>query len=214
MSEDKKDRPTVSAVTAAVLHQLVPLLKIPAGRAVLASLRLSVGSSASAAVGILPFVYAQMPEDFIGSGADLSHEEKAIIHTLQLFALHQQGSSTCVWSGADEETSDVGPAEASAAKRRPVTNMGDALKALRQGNNKLAVDRRFNALITATTYDELLHHLRQMIRLLRAKTSVTVDYPQLAKDLYWFSRGYEDSLRLNWARHYYRFDKKGQDQDA
>ncbi|SDD87203.1 type I-E CRISPR-associated protein Cse2/CasB [Peptococcus niger] len=204
MSEDKKDRPTVSAVTAAVLHQLVPLLKIPAGRAALASLRQSVGSSASAAVGILPFVYAQMPEDFIGSGADLSHEEKAIIHTLQLFALHQQGSSTCVWSGADEETSDV----------RPASNMGDALKALRQGNNKLAVDRRFNALITATTYDELLHHLRQMIRLLRAKTNVTVDYPQLAKDLYWFSRGYEESLRLNWARHYYRFDKKGQDQDA
>ena len=73
MSEDKKDRPTVSDVTAAVLHQLVPLLKIPAGRAALASLRQSVGSSASAAVGILPFVYAQMPEDFIGRRADLSH---------------------------------------------------------------------------------------------------------------------------------------------
>lgn len=77
-----------------------------------------------------------------------------------------------------------------------------------------AVDRRFNALITAQTYDELVHYLRQMISLLKSKADTTIDYGRLAQDLYWFQRGYEEKLRLSWARDYYRIEKNKEEKGA
>ena len=77
-----------------------------------------------------------------------------------------------------------------------------------------AIDRRFNALITAGDFDELTYHLRHLIKLLKSKTSggAAVDFLQLAQDIYWFDRGNEENVRLSWAREYYRVNYKEKDE--
>jgi CRISPR system Cascade subunit CasB len=90
-------------------------------------------------------------------------------------------------------------------------NIGYSLSALRVGDSTAAIDRRFNALITATTYDELIHHLRQMLKLLKSKMfgETNIDFGKLAQDLYKFLVGKDENIRLSWARAYYRIYPKG-----
>ncbi|MFM9413562.1 type I-E CRISPR-associated protein Cse2/CasB [Peptococcus simiae] len=208
MSEAKKQLPSVAGVTAAILHEISSSLGSSATKATLAALRHSIGKEASASIDIWPLLFEKLPEAYIGRGRALSHEERTILNTLQLYALHQQGNDQSVW--LEQETKDRENTGHGKGKKQR-NNIGDALKLLRRGDDSLAVDRRFNALVTSTDYDELIHHLRQMVKLLRAKKDGKIDYPALASDLYWFSRGYEESVRLNWSRHYYRFETKGQE---
>lgn len=79
-------------------------------------------------------------------------------------------------------------------------------------DDQAAMDRRFSALITSASFEELTHHLRHSIKLLKAKTkaNATVDYGKLAEDLFWFLRGFQDSVKLNWARGYYGTKIKGE----
>ena len=127
----------------------------------------------------------------------LTWEEQAILTSLQLYALHQQGKSESV--ALQEETDKW-------------ENMGHSLRTLRTGDEK-AVDRRFNALITAANYEELVHHLRQMIKLLKAKTDTKVNYAKLADDLYGFLRNYPETMRIRWAKAYYRTTMKKGEED-
>ena len=52
-----------------------------------------------------------------------------------------------------------------------------------------------------------------MIRLLKSKSNVQVDYAKLAEDLYQFLRGNREKIRLSWAREYYRYSYKGDDEN-
>ena len=77
-----------------------------------------------------------------------------------------------------------------------------------------AVDRRFNIMITSSTFEELIYHLRHLLTLLKTKSSETkINYARLAEDLYWFLKDYQESVRLNWARQYYKQDNKGEQQN-
>lgn len=68
-------------------------------------------------------------------------------------------------------------------------------------------------MITSSTFEELSNHLRHMIRLLKSKSNVQVDYAKLAEDLYQFLRGNREKIRLSWAREYYRYSYKGDDEN-
>ena len=48
---------------------------------------------------------------------------------------------------------------------------------------KARIQRRFNVLATSADIQELAHHLRGMVQLLRSE-GISLDYPDLAKDLY------------------------------
>ena len=85
--------------------------------------------------------------------------------------------------------------------------MGDALKTLRTGESE-STDARFNVLITASNFNQLQNHLRQMIKLLKSKSDVEVDYASLADDLYWFLKDQKDGIKMKWARAYYKISKK------
>jgi CRISPR system Cascade subunit CasB len=86
---------------------------------------------------------------------------------------------------------------------------------LRDPNDSSAIDRRFNVLITSTTYEEFYYHLRQMVNLLRSnKRILPVNYARLAEDLYWFQRGYEENIRLRWAQNYYRRIKEEEEKQS
>lgn len=188
MGDEKKKRPTVYSAAGAMLQALENTLDTPGGRANFAKLRRAVGRPLSGTVDLWPLIYPLMPDEFLSENRT-SAEELAILTALTLYALHQQGKGNSVLN------------------RERHSNIGDALKALR-GEDSAAMDRRFNALITSDSFEELCHHLRQMIGLLRAKSDATVNYARLAQDLFYFQVGRRETIRLNWARAYYRQNKK------
>ncbi|MEU4805069.1 type I-E CRISPR-associated protein Cse2/CasB [Actinosynnema sp. NPDC023587] len=64
--------------------------------------------------------------------------------------------------------------------------------------------RRFQALGTAQSLEELVHHLRGMAQLLRNK-GIPLDYALLADELTrWQRRGGPSIVRLRWGREFYR----------
>jgi CRISPR system Cascade subunit CasB len=64
--------------------------------------------------------------------------------------------------------------------------------------------RRFHALGTADSLDELVYHARGMVTLLRAK-QVPLDYGLLADQLLrWQQPGGPAAIRLHWGRDFYR----------
>ncbi len=195
--EVKKPNPaTVRSVTNRIIYMLDQTLETSSGKATLANLRNSIGKPLSQSVEIWPLLFDNLPEEFLSESQAESKKEIAILTTLQLYALYRQGKKT--------------PARES-VQEKVYMNIGNSLSALRTGDNMAAMDRRFNALITSATYDELIHHLRQMIKLLKSKTSgeVAIDFGRLAQDLYGFLIGRDESMRLIWARTYYRTNVKG-----
>ncbi len=187
----KKSIPTVYQVTSKIIGQLSKTLDIPRSRAALANLRNSIGKNPSETIEIWPIMLENMPEEFLGNDGKLTAEEEAILNTLQLYAFYQQGSAESIVS--DRENSKW-------------ENMGTSFSNLRKGDNIASSDRRFNTLVTSTTYDELFHHLRQLFGLLksRGKGQVKVNFSKLSQDLFWFILGYEDNIRIAWSREYYR----------
>lgn len=179
-----------------ILNSISGTLGSSQGKANLSSLRNSIGKPITESVAIWPIMYEFLPEHFLSKKGYVTNEELAIISTLQLYALHQQGK--------DESVNNI-------SEKGQWNNVGYSLSALRTGDNIISTDRRFNALITSETFDELFYHLRQMISLLKSKTSEKIDYAALASDLYWFLRGNKENIRLNWARAYYSRKAKGEE---
>lgn len=186
-------RPTVYTETVKILRRLDSTRESPTTRAFLANIRNSINKSSSNNVEALSFVFQNLPVEFIGSKRELNDYEKAILTAVQMYALHQQANVSSVLKLTYEE-----------GERRQ--NLGDALSSLR-GEDSKAIDRRFNAMITSSTFSEIQHHLRQLIRLLKSKSEVRVDYASLANDLYWFLKKQKDGVKIQWARSYYKFRK-------
>lgn len=182
----------VLMTTSRIINLISSDLKSPRSKALLSNLRNSVGRPISENIGSLQIVYENMPEELLAKNFSMTKEECAILTTLQLFAIHQQSNVEPVSERIEGKWN----------------NVGYSLKALRS-DGSLSTDQRFNALVTSQTFEELTHHLRQMIKLLKSKKKgVKVDYPTLSLDLYNFLRGYDESVRLNWARAYYSYSKE------
>ena len=155
----------------------------------LAILRKSVGNKKIP--DVLPIIIQYIPDEYIGQKAELSDGEQAILNTMQLYAIVNQGNI--------ENLKVVEP-------RNPWENMGTSLSVLRNSNvssDKAALDKRFNIMITSETYDEFLYHLRQMIRIIKSKKQIYIDFPKLGEDLFAFLKGKEDDVRISWSRQYY-----------
>lgn len=155
----------------------------------LAILRKSVGNKKIA--DVLPIIIQYIPDEYIGQKAELSDGEQAILNTMQLYAIVNQGNI--------ENLKVVEP-------WNPWENMGTSLSVLRNSNgssDKSALDKRFNIMITSETYDEFLYHLRQMIRIIKSKKQIYIDFPKLGEDLFAFLKGKEDDVRISWSRQYY-----------
>ena len=195
--------PSIYPVTARIIKLIASNLQASSTKAYLASLRQSVNKDVHLATGVFPVIFSNIPTEYLGTSGELTDAERSIILALQLFALHQQGKEQHVNAEPDPKT------------RTSVDNIGVSFSSLRAAENSQAVDRRFNAMITATSFTELANHLRHLIKLLKSKTDTKVNYPRLAEDLFWFQRGQQSSIRLKWSRSYYRYrnDDKGEDDD-
>lgn len=180
-------------VTAKILRKIDQTKDTSSTRALFANTRNSINKSSSNNLDALAFVFNNMPEEYIGFGKELSDYEQAILTAIQMYALHQQSNEKSVLKIEYNE----------GEKRQ---NLGDALSTLRGSDNK-SIDRRFNAMILSSNYLQLQNHLRQFIKLLKAKSDAKVDYASVADDLFWFLKNQKDGVKIKWSRSYYKFRK-------
>ncbi len=170
--------------------------KSPGAVAALAALRRAV----AAPVGSVPEVWdlTTLPwvDDTTPWVTDEPTPEELACHTaLTLYALHQQskGDPMHVRAGRQDSRS-LGTAVARliAAVDSPQRRADpDRVSSLR---------RRFNALVTASTFAELAYHLRGLIMQLRGE-GIALDYGRLADDLAGLQNPRRaDGVRLRWAR--------------
>jgi CRISPR system Cascade subunit CasB len=111
--------------------------------------------------------------------------ERAVHYGLCLFAWHQQSHSNLM-------------------HHREGPSLGEALRQLRARRaDSAGVERRFLAAATADTVEELVHHLRGLITLLRGE-GIRLDYVQLVRDLeLWGRPGGPAAVRRRWGRDFY-----------
>lgn len=216
MNETEKNKnDTVYGVTANIIRKLSKTLHTSSGKASLARLRNSIGRNISQTVDIWPLFFSELPEQFLSRSGYLTKEEYSILTALQLYALHQQGNSESVdaldqlqghSSTSEVIEKSVEPTESQARSKQKTgrtPNIGDSLKTLRTDDDMEAIDRRFNAMITSTSVEELVAHLRHLIKLLKARTNTKIHYARLSEDLFWFQNGQRERIRLRWGQSYY-----------
>lgn len=189
---EKDKQVTVYATMGRILTHLNSLSEQRSLAGNLAAIRNSIGKNYEDAVDVWPILFRLIPQEYLGNGA-LNHEEKALLATLQLYALGQQGSNKV--SNDDSNNS-----------------MGSSLRDIRE-NQSVSLDGRFNTMLTAISFDEFTYHLRQLFKLGKSRSSFSVNYPALAEDLFWYQNGGNKKICLKWARDYYRpFQKNNDDQ--
>lgn len=170
-------------------------------KALLANIRNSADKDISNNVDALAYVFSNLSYGEDDRGGELSFMEQAIFTAIQMYAIHQQSNVESVLKfGNDDENESI------EKKNKYKANIGDALATLRSDESE-SIDKRFNAMITATNFNKLSYHLRQMIKILKSKSEAKVDYAKLAEDLYWFMIGRKEEVRLSWARSYYKYRK-------
>lgn len=126
-----------------------------------------------------------LPEDLLGQGDAPSRYETAAHQAITLFAVHQQSTP--------------------AGMHRAGVSLGTATRQLVVATDReSAIRSRFQALATANSPNELLHHLRSMVTILRSE-QIQLDYGKLAVDLRQLQTpGHGDRVRLRWGRDYHR----------
>jgi CRISPR system Cascade subunit CasB len=157
--------------------------------AVLARLRRGVGKPPGSVADILGFTLAN---EFVGRDAtdEPTKAETAAHIAMTLYAVHQQSQA--------------------GSMHKRGQGLGRAIRRLHPdepGSPPPPVVRRFQALVTAETLEELVHHARGMVQLLRAgkPTGFPLDYGQLADQLLrWQSSDGPARVRMVWARDFYR----------
>lgn len=156
-------------------------------RAALAELRRGVGKKPGDVPQLWGYFLQDMPEEFFGD-KEPSKAEWAVYTSLTLFALHQQGK---------DPKSDT--------MNKEGYSFGTAVnKLVHNEDERERVARRFYAAATASNMEELSHHMRGIIQLLRGE-GVPLDYPMLAADLYRYQfNSLVSNVRLKWGQDFYR----------
>ncbi len=170
------------------IKQLAERENESAVRATLANLRRGVGRSPGSAPETWTVTLGGLPKVLLGETSEPTRGEWAVYTALTLYALHQQGK-------------DLNIRCMSAAGQ----SLGTAVRRLVEDpDDEKRVNRRLAALATSDSVDELSHHLRGLVQLLKAK-DFPLDYPSLTEDLYWYQfPDARNAVRLRWGRDFYR----------
>ena len=184
MSVQKKS--DVYLVAGEIISRIVHMGNESSRKAILANIRKSIGKELTDMTDIWKILFENLPEDFLGTTGKATFEENAIISTLQIYAISMQGSK----SSYDTE--------------EKLGNMGQSLSILRIIGDCEPIDQRFNTMVTSSNYEEFTYHLRSLIKILKSKSIVKIDYSKLAKDLFLYQSGFEKEIKLQWARSFYK----------
>lgn len=202
MAENQSKSDEVSNAVGKIVRQFTQIADTSAYRAVLAQLRHTIGRPLSQSVEIWPWVLSNVPESFIGKYGEVSFQLRAVINTLQIYALYEQGGAE---KAGNKDSKESGKSE----DQKSYGNMGTALRVLRADEGvRGAMDRRFGVMITANDYESFYYYLRRLVTLLKSRTKENrqaIDYIRLARDLYLLQLEDPEKVRLSWAREYYRF---------
>lgn len=191
----EQHKPSVYSVTSRIIKRIESLGDSPSSKANLAKIRRTVGKHLNEATDVWPILFDNLPEEFISNYGQPTYEEVAVYHAIQLYALYNQGGQN--FQQLSEHNKD--------SKK---LNIGYHLSSLRKEDNTTATDRRFNAMITSSNLEELVYHLRHMLNLLKSKSAhKKIDFAKLAEDLYWYQKNNQETVRLEWARSYYSYNK-------
>lgn len=185
----------VSAFTKRRLEFLIKTSNESGRKAALANLRRGIGHMPGELPELWGEFLSQMPEEMYGFSSP-SQAENAVYTALTLFALHQQGHEL---PGDPMYREDVNLGTAAA---RLIIGETDAESAFDR------VRRRFNMTATASDTEELTHHLRGLVQLMRAK-GIPLDYAELARDIFLYQNAeLRSGIRLRWGQELYReYDK-------
>lgn len=161
-------------------------------RATLAELRRGIGKPPGSVPQLWNVTLSGMPEELYSRDGTPTRGEWAAYIALTMFALHQQGKDTLKQSMNAEGVS-----------------LGTAVKRLvRSDEGEERVKRRFDSAITSDSPEELAHHLRGLVQLLRSE-DIPLDYGRLAADLYlFFTDSTRDKVKLRWGQDFYRYSKQ------
>lgn len=204
MNEATTDYSEVSSAVQKIIRQYLNNVDAASRRAILAKLRHSIGKPLSQSVDIWPLILTNVPDDFLSEYEGKNLKMQAVIYTLQIYALYEQGNLT-----AEDISSDNTDTNENALAQSSSYNMGSCLRILRlDEKQRNAMDRRFSNLITSDNIEHFYYNLRQLTGILKSKTKDShqhINYPRLAHDLYWFNF-IPEKIRLSWAQEYYRFN--------
>lgn len=188
------EKNSIYKVSKKIIIYLNETRENPSTKAILANLRNSSNRPIGDNIESLAFIFSMVPEEELGISYKLNSFEVTLLTVLQLYALYQQGKDEQVIFNEEGQSK----------------SFGMSLKSIKtsEKDESNSTDLRFNALISASDFNELKNHLRQLIKILRSKTDDKVDFPTLAKDLYEYKKyNSKDSIRIKWARDYYRINK-------
>ncbi|MDP5227051.1 MULTISPECIES: type I-E CRISPR-associated protein Cse2/CasB [Arthrobacter] len=154
--------------------------------AVLAKLRRGVAKEPGADTWAWGHVVDGLPKQYLGRTDSATSGEKAAYVALTLYAVHQQSKTMPM--------------------HRPGPSMGRSIRQLGAvrgtGGASDAVKRRFDALMSSATFNELQHHARGLIQQLRA-ADIPLDYGRLAEDIRLLqSQVTANGVQLRWGRDY------------
>ncbi|EPI42421.1 type I-E CRISPR-associated protein Cse2/CasB [Gardnerella vaginalis] len=204
MAENQSVLIEISGAVTKIIKQFFDGLDIASRRAMLAQLRHTIGKPLSQSVEIWPWILSNVPENFINKYGEVSYQLQAVINTLQIYSLYEQGG---VEKLGDKNSNESEESES----KKSYSNMGTTLRGLRSDEGvRGAMDRRFSVMITASDYESFYYYLRQLVRLLKGRTKdnrQAINYIQLARDLYLLQFEDSEKVRLSWAQEYYRFSK-------
>ena len=204
MAENQSVLIEISGAVTKIIKQFLDGSDIASRRAILAQLRHTIGKPLSQSVEIWPWILSNVPESFINKYGEVSYQLQAVINTLQIYSLYEQGG---VEKSGDKNSNESEESES----KKSYSNMGTTLRGLRSDEGvRGAMDRRFSVMITASDYESFYYYLRQLVRLLKGRTKdnrQAINYTQLARDLYLLQFEDSEKVRLSWAQEYYRFSK-------
>lgn len=188
----KVQEENVYQVTKKILSKLKAQEELASGKAALAALRHSIGKPLGKSPAVCSILLENMPETFLSKNGIETRAERAIYAALQLYAIQKQGRR-------GKEENDT------------VKNIGEALRKIREDAGQEAMDRRFVLMLSATSFDDLLYRLRQLMKLAKGKNALPIDIAVLANDLFCYLMGAEERVCLRWAEAYYQIEKKKED---
>lgn len=180
----------VGDIVSNLQEQYVRSDPTPYSRRVLAELRRAVGKPVEDCLDLLVYVADPKAPTAPGSPADddPTPSERAGLAALSLYALHQQSKSVRMHRDRD----DFGFGGACGYIKGPA------------GAENPGVVRRFRALSTSSSLEELTHHARGLVQLMR-RVDVGFDYGRFAADLLLFQiPERRDGVLLRWGRDFYR----------
>lgn len=188
----------------------------PVARAQLARLRRGLGKPAGSVPDIWELTVGLVPEKQASQGNDPSHAEQAAHAAMTLYALHQQSHDNdkmhvpgirfgaAVRRLAAEDGTKGGTKSGVADGGKSAHTKEDEAKDGKEDGRKQAITRRFMAVATAQSINEVLFHVRGLITQLRREKQ-PLDYAMFAEDVYnLLTPGAENRVRLAWGREFYR----------